>query len=98
VLISRIPKKTLVRSMSWVRQLAIAFALMSIIPLLTLTYSLITFVRPSAVTRLNLALVLASCTFLSLAGLLILGGTVKSLSRLSACVKINVPYGRGMIS
>ena len=65
----------------WRYQLAIAFSLMSVIPLLTFGYFLTSYLMPSAATKESVVGVMTLNLMLSIAGLTILTRIVKALSR-----------------
>ncbi len=66
---------------TWRRQLTVAFSVMSIIPILTLGYFVVTYIMPSVVTRENLILTVFLNLFLSFMGLWIVAGLIRSISR-----------------
>ncbi len=68
---------------TWRRQLAIAFAVMSIIPLLTLGYFVVTYIMPAVVTRGSLILTVFLNLLLSFMGLWIVAGLIRSISRVA---------------
>jgi len=65
--------------MNWRTQLGIAYALMTVIPLLTFAYFLASYVLPSVVTRESLIVVMTCNIILSLAGFAVIAGTIRAL-------------------
>ena len=67
---------------SWYNQLVAAFALMALIPLLTLGYFLTTYVLPFVSTRENMVLILVLNLLLAIAGFAVLRGILRSFLNL----------------
>ena len=66
---------------SWRNQLAVATALMSIIPMLTFGYFILAYLMPNIVTRENIVLVIVINLILAFAGFKITRGILRSLSQ-----------------
>lgn len=72
---------------SWRRQLTIAFALMSIIPLLTFTYFATAYLLPEMATTENLFLVMLLNVLVVSVGFLLLWKTGRHLTQLADCIR-----------
>lgn len=76
-----------IRGATWRRRITIAFALMSVIPLLTFTYFAITYLLPNIGTDENMFLIMLLNVAVVSAGYCLLWKTGKDLSTLSECVR-----------
>ena len=72
----------------WRYQLTVAFALMTVIPLLTFAYFLGVYLIPNVVTRESILLIVGLDIVLSVAGLMVLAHTFRSLLRFREYIKV----------
>jgi len=77
-----------IASSGWRYQLTVAFALMTVIPLLTFAYFLGAYLIPNVITRESILLIVGLDIALSLAGLMLLGHTFRSLLRFREYIKV----------
>lgn len=76
-----------VTTASWYRQGVMAFCLMTVIPVLSLGFFLVTYLLPNVVPRESLLLVLILCLLLSSGGFIILHNVLSSFYKFRACIE-----------